>query len=284
MNSALSSMVRSIFSAAASGPPSSAATARSMRAWPLACGPGSPCSQTFGAALRKPAVELERAHELRCDDHVPGRDDVDAVGKRSAGEIGVEERDGRAGARKPEPDREILRPIRHQQGDDVALGDALLQRPTQVAARSFGERPVAQGFAGGYQRRLVAVGVGELVDDDRKNAARIAHDRRRAPQRAQPGAKINQVARQSLEHRSSCAARFETWSAIRERDGAIVAAPSRSRCEVARPVHPARSSTGCDTGEIWRDARPARRLCAPRGPFTLWPKSSEDAPCTSSRT
>ena len=157
--------------------------------------------------FEKARGRYEGGEALRRDDHVPRCDDVDAIGERSAGETGVEECDRRSGAGEPEPDREILRPVRHQQRHHVALGDALLQGPAQVAAGPFGERPVAQGFARGYQRGLVAVGVGELVDDDRKNAARVAHDRRSAPQRAHPGAEISQVARQPFEHKSSCAAR-----------------------------------------------------------------------------
>ena len=207
MNSALSSMVRAICSAAASGSPSSAATARSMRGRPSVCGPGSPCSPDLWRDLEKARGRIESGDELRRDDHVSRRDDVDAIGKRGTGQIGVEQCDGRAGAGEPEPYREILRPVLHQERDHVALGDPLLQRPARVAAGPFGKRAIAQRLAGGEQRDLVAVRVGELVDDDRKNTARIAHDRRGAPQRAQPSAKIRQVARQSFEHSPSNAPR-----------------------------------------------------------------------------
>ena len=62
--------------------------------------------------------------------------------ERLAGEVGVEQRDDAAHAGDAEPDGHVLRPVRHQQTDDVALCDPLLERPPRIARGAARERAV----------------------------------------------------------------------------------------------------------------------------------------------
>ena len=78
---------------------------------------------------------------------------------RGIGQAAVEQRHDPADARDAEPDRQIFGPVRHQQADRVAFGDALRKRPSGVAVRSPGQCPIGQTFLalGEEQRRSVAV-------------------------------------------------------------------------------------------------------------------------------
>ena len=82
-------------------------------------------------------------------------------------------------ARDAEPDRHVLRPVRHQQADDVAPADALPERPAGIAVRVLGELAIAQALAVRQQRRPIAVAHGQFVDDMGKQARRVLRDVRR---------------------------------------------------------------------------------------------------------
>ena len=83
------------------------------------------------------AIELwkncrKRIHELAGHDEMLETDDVDAMRKGGADKIGVEQRDDAAHTRDAEPDGKVLGAIGHQQADDIAFGQTLLQRPASV--------------------------------------------------------------------------------------------------------------------------------------------------------
>ncbi len=59
-----------------------------------------------------------------------GRDNIDAVGERRAGQIGIEQRNDAADAGDAEPDGNVFRPVGHQQADDFAFGNALRRAPS----------------------------------------------------------------------------------------------------------------------------------------------------------
>ncbi len=128
----------------------------------------------------------ESAGQLRRDDHLPGRRDLDAMRERAAGQIGVEQRHDAPDARDSEPRRHVVGAVRHEQAHGVALGETLRERPARIAVRPRGEPAIAQGFAIGQQRGRVAMGLGEIVDDGRERAGRMGGDRRRHFERAQP--------------------------------------------------------------------------------------------------
>ena len=83
----------------------------------------------------------------------------------------------------------IFRPVRHQQADGVALGEALRQRPARVAVGARGELAVAEASRGRRaapaRRRIVSASSSITCG---KDARRIVRDRRRHPQRAQRAA------------------------------------------------------------------------------------------------
>ena len=120
-------------------------------------------------------------------DDVLGCDDIDAMGEPRALEAGIEERHHAPDPRHPEPDRQILRPVRHHEADRIALGHSQFERPARIAVGAGGELPVAHGLPLGKQRRGVAEGGTQLLDHGRQRAPRMGGDRRRGRQCAQPG-------------------------------------------------------------------------------------------------
>ena len=79
-----------------------------------------PAGRAAAAALAKDVRELGR------DDDVLRPDDVDAMGERRAGEVGVEERHHAAGADDAEPDR-----------DDIPAGWASAGRRRRPSSTPF---------------------------------------------------------------------------------------------------------------------------------------------------
>src|SRR3989475_9865120 len=68
-----------------------------------------------------------------------------------ADQIGIEQRHHGADAGDAEPDRHVLRPVRHEQADRFALGETLLQRPAGIPVRALGERSIGQALAVGEE-------------------------------------------------------------------------------------------------------------------------------------
>ena len=129
----------------------------------------------------------EGLDELGGHDDVAGRDHIDAMRERAAGEVGVEERHHTPDAGDAEPDGQVFGPVRHEQSDGVRRADAVLERPARVAARALGERAIGQRFAVREERRRLVELRGELVDHRRQDALRRRRDRRRQLERTQPG-------------------------------------------------------------------------------------------------
>src|SRR6185437_7707131 len=90
--------------------------------------------------------------EFAADDGALGRDDVDRMGERVAGEIVVDERDHGADARQAQPYRHVLGAVLHHQAHGVAGAQALRQTPARVLIAAKRQFPVAQRGFGRFQR------------------------------------------------------------------------------------------------------------------------------------
>jgi hypothetical protein len=148
----------------------------------------------------------ERRPQLDSHDDVPGLDDVDAVGERVAGEVGVEQRHYSSDSRHAEPDRHVFRPVRHQQADRVALADAVLERPARVAVGARSKLAIGQSLTVREQRRRIVELLGELLDHDRQDTVGMLDDRLDLLERAQRALQARHVALDPLDqpHWRSC--------------------------------------------------------------------------------
>ena len=72
------------------------------------------------------------------------------------------------------------------EADGLAFAQALRQRPARITIGAFVERAIGQRLVRREQRRGVAARLGQLLDHARKNALRVAGDRRGGFQRAHP--------------------------------------------------------------------------------------------------
>ena len=130
-------------------------------------------------------------------------DDRDRVGQRLAGQVGVDQGRCAAGAGNAEPDAQIVRAVVHQQGDDIALADALRAGPARVRIGAAVVVPVGQRLGVGDQRDLVGMLGRDLLHHVADGAGRRAGDRRDLPQDPQRAAQIGKLARQPLEQAHS---------------------------------------------------------------------------------
>ena len=87
---------------------------------------------------------------------------------------------------EPEPDREILRPIAHHEGDSLAARDPGAQRPTRILVHTRLERAEAEALAVADERRRIAILAGPLRHRARQNAFGVAGRLRGGLQSAQP--------------------------------------------------------------------------------------------------
>ena len=90
----------------------------------------NPDSRRRAKAAAAPSVNW--LGKLSGHDEMLGRDDIDAMGERGAGQIGVEQRDDTADAGDAKPDGHVFGPVGHEQADDVTFGEALLERPSGI--------------------------------------------------------------------------------------------------------------------------------------------------------
>jgi hypothetical protein len=111
--------------------------------------------------------------ERSIDDDVLRRDDVDAVGERRPGQIGVEEGGDAAGAGDAEPDREIFRAVRHQEGDRVSLLQIVGHCPAGVLVGATVVLDVAHLLAVGDEGGLVAVSPREILHEIPDGSRRV---------------------------------------------------------------------------------------------------------------
>ena len=116
-----------------------------------------------------------------------GRDDIDAMGERRTGQIGIEQGNHTADPGDAQPDGHVFGPVRHQQADAIAFAETLVERPSGISVRPLGERTIGQALAVGEQGRRVAELRGEFLDHRGKNAIGMAGDGRRQLERAHPG-------------------------------------------------------------------------------------------------
>ena len=110
------------------------------------------------------------------------RDDVDAMGERMTAQLGIDQRSDDARAGEAEPYRQIFGPVRHHQADRFVLGQPLIERPTRETVGACDERPIGQALAAArrYQRRRIALRLGEFRDHVVEQALWTGGDRRRA--------------------------------------------------------------------------------------------------------
>ena len=75
-------------------------------------------ARAVGPDLHRPRQVRPRAaqqlDQLCGHDHVPGRDQIDALRERGTGQLGVEQGHDPPNAGQAEPDGQVLRPVRHQ--------------------------------------------------------------------------------------------------------------------------------------------------------------------------
>ena len=68
-----------------------------------------------------------------------------AVGQGRADKVGVDQGGRDADAAQPQPDGHVFRPVRHHQGDHIAVAQALAQGPTGIAAGAFRQLAIGEG-------------------------------------------------------------------------------------------------------------------------------------------
>ena len=123
----------------------------------------------------------------RGGDNVPWARHRDAMGQRLTLQVGVQQRHDAADARDPQPGRQIVGTIGHQQTDHVALGDILAQGPSRHPVGPRRQLAMAVTFVGSDQRRRFAEACTQFFNHDGKGARGRILDFRRHLQRAQPG-------------------------------------------------------------------------------------------------
>ena len=143
----------------------------------FASGPVSMGPQ-FGPVRQLHGRGRELFRKPRSHNDMLRRDDIDAMRKCRTAKLRVDQRNDDADAGQAEPYRHIFRPIRHHQADGFTRSHFLIERPACVGVGALGERAISQAFADGKQRRRVAAGLRQFLDDSRKEATRIGGDRR----------------------------------------------------------------------------------------------------------
>ena len=96
-----------------------------------------------------------------------GRDNIDAMRERGAGQIGIDQRYHPADLDDAQPDGHIFGPIPHHQADHVAFGEALVERPSGILVRAIYERAIGEALAFGQQGRRIAKQCGAFLDNSR---------------------------------------------------------------------------------------------------------------------
>ena len=74
---------------------------------------------------------------------------------------------------EPEPDRQIFGPVRHEQGNHIALADVVRQRPAGIRFMRSASCAMAPGFSIGKERRRCPEPLGDFLHDDREGALRV---------------------------------------------------------------------------------------------------------------
>ncbi len=159
---------------------------------------GVAIGQDLDGAVEQRTHRVELGHQGGVHDDQSGAHDVDRVGQGRAGQIRVDE--GRRCARfgDAHPDRQILEPVRHQQGHDVASAEPLPQRPPGIAVGAPVPLPVSDAALLGLDRDSVAVACRELLGEVAHCVGRVLGDRCRSAKNPHDAAKEGPFARSAL--------------------------------------------------------------------------------------
>src|SRR5260370_3141180 len=125
--------------------------------------------------------------QLCGSNHMPGLDDIDAVGQGGTLQIGIKQCNRAAHFGNAKPGSEVFGPVRHEKTNGVALGQLLIERPLGILVRSFSKGAIGEAFAVGEQSSCFAIFHGEFLDHHGQGAAGVAGDGCGQFERTQPG-------------------------------------------------------------------------------------------------
>jgi hypothetical protein len=109
----------------------------------------------------------DRFGAIRIHDETARFGNLQGMGERGTAEIGADERDDRAHLREPEPDREILGPVAHYEGDTLAALNPRAKRPSRILVHARLERAEAEALAVTDKRCRIAIFDSPLGDSPR---------------------------------------------------------------------------------------------------------------------
>ena len=121
---------------------------------------------------------LQRLAQFRRNDHMAWRDQVEAMRQRRTAKLGVDQCHDTADAGDAEPDRQIIRLVRHQQTHGLGFAELLRERPTRVTVGARHELLIGEGFAVRDQCWRFAVRPRPLRDNVQKQTPRLLGNRR----------------------------------------------------------------------------------------------------------
>jgi hypothetical protein len=113
-------------------------------------------------------------------------DEIQRVREERTAEIRIDECNGGADSAEAQPDRHVIRTIRHDETYGVAPGKPAREPPARVAVTCGGELAIAELRIDGNQRRRVAEALAEAADQSRQGERAVPLDRRRTLQGAHP--------------------------------------------------------------------------------------------------
>ena len=99
----------------------------------------------------------------------------------------VDERCNRTDSRDAKPCGEVVGAVVHNETHDVAPRESLIQSPSRIAIRAFGQRAVAQRLIFTDERGSVAECLRQLVDADRQGPGWVLRKRSGEREGARPG-------------------------------------------------------------------------------------------------
>ncbi len=100
-----------------------------------------PIPDRFGNVL---ACGPQAGNQRSGDDDITWCDDIDGVRQCRAARVGVEQRHHHAGSRESEPDRQVVRTVRHQEANGITGSEAHFEGPARVTVDGVGQLAVAQ--------------------------------------------------------------------------------------------------------------------------------------------
>ena len=153
----------------------------------------------FRRALQKLPRGFEVRGEIGADNDMLRLDDVHAMREALSVEIGVEQRDDAASPRHAEPERHVVRPVEHEERDDIAFSDIVRLRPARIAVGALVEAAIAERLPVGDQGRAVPVFGCERRNHVGEGPAFVLHDGLHLAQGAQGAREQRPVFPQAIE-------------------------------------------------------------------------------------